>query len=324
MNLCGAHCPDVFLMKISTGGNLWWTELYDNNALECHAAGEVISTFNGGWAIAGMAGEWFYCDPERAFIVITDHDGLSPAIYNYGGPDALSFAIDQAPDSTFYVAGALWNDDWEAWVFKIDLNGSYVWGGHSGGLLAEELADIMVTPDGGCVAVGYTATPDSTLDAYVVRYDSGGNLLWERTYGGTGNDFAYAVKQAADGCYVIAGYTDSWGAGLEDMWLFKIDPSAIGSTEPLPERTTSHVELVVSPNPVIGSSSIDITVASPGYMELKLYNINGQLVQVLYDRFLPSTRFKTPFSPVGLPSGLYFLQLKTNQDQAVKKIIIMR
>ncbi len=60
-------------------------------------------------------------------------------------------------------------------------------------------------------------------DIYVVKTDLEGNLIWERTYGGNGDDNAWSIKRTTDNNYVIAGFSNSFSDGDWDIYLIKID-----------------------------------------------------------------------------------------------------
>jgi hypothetical protein len=78
--------------------------------------------------------------------------------------------------------------------------------------------------DGGVLAVGYTHSfGPADVNVYAVRTDENGDTVWTRAYGGAGMDYGYSVCEAHGGGYMIAGYTTSFGAGDEDVYLLKID-----------------------------------------------------------------------------------------------------
>lgn len=101
-----------------------------------------------------------------------------------------------------------------------------VWTRTYGGPGNDGFRSAIRAADGGYVAAGYThsfGAPD--VNIYVVRTDAVGDTLWTRTLGGSGRDYGCGICEAADGGFVVAGYTTSWGAGKEDVYVAKIDSS---------------------------------------------------------------------------------------------------
>jgi hypothetical protein len=60
------------------------------------------------------------------------------------------------------------------------------------------------------------------MDAWVIRLDEQGKVVWEKAYGGEQGDMATAVQPLAEGSFLVAGYTESFGAGDRDAWVLQL------------------------------------------------------------------------------------------------------
>ena len=84
---------------------------------------------------------------------------------------------------------------------------------------------VRQTSDGGYIVAGNTGSYGAEDDdLWVVKTDQNGTELWNRTYGGTGTDSGYSIRQTSDGGYIIAGGTGYYRSGNSDFWLIKINP----------------------------------------------------------------------------------------------------
>ncbi len=84
---------------------------------------------------------------------------------------------------------------------------------------------MVQTSDGGYAMAGYTTAFSGTMDFWLVKTDSSGNVEWSKAYGGSGWDEAMSVVQTKDGGYALAGYSDSYGYVIFSFLLVKTDSS---------------------------------------------------------------------------------------------------
>lgn len=137
-------------------------------------------------------------------------------------------------------------------LYKLDPDGNQLWMQSWGGDSMDQGNAIAQTPDGGLVIAGETNSFGAGwTDMWVIKTDCNGDTLWSRTLGDSGRDSAQDVVVTSSGTIVIAGYTNSWGAGNLDAWILCLDATG-----------------TVLWQQILGGTSIDeahsITVASDG------------------------------------------------------------
>jgi len=105
--------------------------------------------------------------------------------------------------------------------------GDTLWTRTYGGTGTDQGFSVQQTTDGGYIVAGYTTSYGAgSWDAYLIKTDALGNTLWTQTYGTDTYDYVRSVQQTTDGGYILAGFTQSYGAaGYYDVWLIKTDDS---------------------------------------------------------------------------------------------------
>lgn len=139
-------------------------------------------------------------------------------------------AVAMTSDGGYVIAGTTESKGKgrrDVWAIKLDGNGETLWENTLGGRRDDTLAGgFLVTSDGGFIGAGWTSSRGKgRRDLWVFKLDAAGKPVWDRTYGGKGNDAAAAIRQTADDGFVVAGYTESKGAGKRDIWVLKLDAS---------------------------------------------------------------------------------------------------
>lgn len=158
---------------------------------------------------------------EQSEHMIETHDG---------GYLIAGFAESNNGDVTGNHGGA------DAWLVKLDASGNIGWQKVYGGSGSDFAQNVIQAPDGGYYIIGLTSSNDGDVsgnhgayDAWVLKVDALGTIVWQKTYGGTGYDQVRDAKLHPDGDLLIAGFTDSndgdvlGNHGGSDFWFLRIN-----------------------------------------------------------------------------------------------------
>jgi len=315
-----------WLVKTDSEGIIQWSKTYGGT--DDDRGEEVIQTSDGGYAMIGYSRsndgdvstnegfqdhwivkldaqgeiEWQksygFAGSDQAFSIIQTSDGgyftsgfLDVTASNGEGNDLLETEEEDSSRATLHGVG-------EFWGHKLDANGNKEWRRYFGGTNNDRAYATLQADDGGILMIGASESNDfdisnakGSYDFWVVRIDASGNLLWERSYGGSEIDIAYAATKTPDGNYVIAGDTRSNDGdvtefnGNADVWVIKINDQGtllwektLGGTN---FDTARAITATVDGLAITGSSrsnDIDVTAnAGQNDIWIALLNTDGNL-----------------------------------------------
>jgi hypothetical protein len=223
----GQGGDDVYLVKTNASGNVMWDWAYGGSGYDIGAS--VIQSSDGGFAIVGYTNSSFSSGGGYdVYLVKTNSTGnfMWSKTYGYSGTD-IGFSVIQTSDGGFAIAGytsSFGNGGYDFYLVKTDVSGTMIWAWAYGGTGNDIGEWVVQTSDAGYAIVGHTASFGAGGDdVYLVKTNSTGNFMWDRSYGYAGTDIGSSVVQTSDGGYAIAGNTNSFGSGGYDIYFIKTD-----------------------------------------------------------------------------------------------------
>jgi len=195
-DVTGLHSglDDMWIIKLDSLGGMVWKKCLGGSVAE--GASAIRQTFDGGFIISGYA---------------TSND--------------------------FDVAGGGFNGPLEDyWIVKTDSQCNIQWQKCFGGTSLDWAKGILQTRDSNFVIAGWAESTDGGIDtsyggadAWIIKYNNTGNLLWKKMYGGSASDYIFSITESNTGSLYLAGMTTSndinvnGNHGGEDAWALKLD-----------------------------------------------------------------------------------------------------
>jgi len=222
----GRGKEDLYLIRTNRWGDLLWSRTY--GGAQTDEGWSIRATRNGGYIVCGTTASLGkgYGD---LWLLRLNAVGDSLWAKTFGGAGGESgFAVRETPDGGFIAVGCTgsFGEGYSSiYTVKVSSSGDSLWARTYGGAKADVGYAIENTLDLGYIIAGSTASFGlGYSDAYIVKLDGFGNVEWQNTFGGIKDDRAYAVCPTIDGGYVLAGTTESFGAGGSDQYIVKVDP----------------------------------------------------------------------------------------------------
>ena len=229
-------CQETILMKLDGAGNQQWLKAFGNSISDW--AMSVKQTTDGGYIVSGST-----VNPSPytwdVFLLKTDAAGNTQwsKVFVAPGEDFVDY-VEQTSDGGYFMCGysiysVNGNDD--VLAIKTDASGNVQWSNVYGGPKADGNGRYdglslfstrgKQTADGGYAIATSTRSfgvNDST-DMWLLKLTSAGNVQWNKTFGGTGNEEARGIYITHDGGFAIIGWTMTFGFGEQDEYLVKTD-----------------------------------------------------------------------------------------------------
>lgn len=239
---------------LAQGPAIQWQKSLGGSASEVGQA--ITQTTDGGYISVGYAtstnGDVIGVHGQNDYWVVRQ-DASGNVLWKKclgGSANDYAQSIRQTLDGGYVIGGWTFSADGDItsthgidfWVVKLDTSGAIEWQKTYGGSVQEYAYCIRQTTDKGYIITGPSASINGDVtghhagyDMWVVKIDTAGSLQWQRSLGGTANDFGYDVIQTFDGGYIAVGYTYSndgdvtGNQGQADAWVLKLD--AVGNLQ---------------------------------------------------------------------------------------------
>ncbi len=211
-----------FILCLENDGSLLWYREY--GGLEDDWFYSTTWIPEGGLAFTGFT-ECSRRGMEGMWVVKTDLQGNVEWNQTFGGPVFdRGYSIVCNAQNELTIAGVTQdvdNNRFDAFIVQAASNGSQLWNQTIGLELDEVAKAITVCSDGGYAITGEISQSDEDpwKDMLVVRLDNEGTVLWQKIYGGQGNDFGESLVESMSGDLVLAGSTSSYGFVGGTAWL---------------------------------------------------------------------------------------------------------
>ena len=229
----GAGIRDMFLFKVSEGGDTLWTHTYGGESID--AAIDMKQTTDGGFIMTGYTFSYGAGNSD-VYVIRTDSNGQVLWQKTFGGAlNDIGHAIAETADGGFVIAGETESfsvSNRDIYLVRLNADGELQWSFTYGGMDYEAGNAISLRENGDIAIAGYTRGEGAGAEDFLLLLtDDQGTMKWARTYGGPEDETAKEIISLADKGFLITGYARSFSAGGLDVYLVRTDSIGISGCD---------------------------------------------------------------------------------------------
>ena len=316
----------------STGGELW-VERYNGPANYNDEAKAIAVDDSGNVFITGSS-DGTSSDNQDYATIKYNTDGTQQWLGRYdgagGGDDAYALVLDRS--GNLYVTGDSRNP---AVPFSYDYltirynayTGDTVWTARYNGPANSTDISLSVALDkiGDVYVTGFSGGNGTGNDYSTLKYNSTGSEQWVIRYNGLGNGNDRAISIAVDTSGNVYVTGSSSGIGTADdivtIKYFQTPTSVYEEGSDLLENYSLYQNY---PNPFNPITHVNYSLPESSNIVIKVFDILGNEIETLVDEEKPAGSYEVEFDATGLPSGVYFYQLRSGEFISTKKMILSK
>lgn len=260
---CTAGAMDVLVAKLNAGGNPTWTKVFEYGGSDWNRG--LVEADNGDLIVAGPVSGFTYHDGYIMALDMTSGNVNWAKQYDLGLNDGFQ-SISKTTDG--YILSNPHSPDYNPphtpVTMLVDTLGNVQWL-KTNAITGSDMVswDIHQTSDGGYIESLYDYASGS--DVILNKINGTGQSQWAWGYGGAGTEKINSVQQMANQDFIAAGYTDSYGAGGNDIYLVKT--SKVGET---PGCSIDTLNMIEDTSTVTVSNLIWSNITSPNFHQFIL------------------------------------------------------
>jgi hypothetical protein len=306
---------DIYVVKTDSLGIIEWSQNYGGQFDD--RPWEIINTSDGGYALAGWSNN--SAGLSQGYILKISSNGLEEWSNTFGDSASNEEArsILELPDGYIVGGDSCSSEGCRAALIKFDLGGERLWAHAINNQFM--IYSVCLNSSGNIIAGGNDIF---FYISFIAQSDTGGNIIWLRSFRDEFLSYCRSVIQTFDGSYIMAG--NAQGYVNMRIYVKALEPDNNQDIGPANQLSQNYFLSPNYPNPFNAQTTIRYTLAVASNASIDIFDITGRKVETLLSEKQQAGEHSIVWNADGRPSGIYFYRLKAGELSNTEKCVLLK